>query len=85
MTLTLGGQMKLMRLQSGISQAILSEKSGLSRTFISQIENDRANPSIGTLQSFARACNATLSISLSFTSSAGDLDADRTRTRHPLR
>ena len=82
MTLTLGGQMKLMRLQSGISQAILSERSGLSRTIISQIENDHANPSIGTLQRFAQACNATLSISSSFTSLAGDFDADRDRLQH---
>ena len=82
MTLTLGGQMKLMRIQSGISQAIVSERSGLSRTIISQIENDRANPSIGTLQRFAHACGATLSIVISFTSLAGDFDADRNRLEH---
>jgi transcriptional regulator with XRE-family HTH domain len=82
MRLTLGGQMKLMRLQSGISQATLSERSNLSRTIISQIENDHANPSISTLQRFAQACNATLSVSFSFTSSAGDLDADHDRLEH---
>jgi len=77
MTLTLGGQMKLTRIQSGISQEKLAEKSSLSRTFISQIENDHANPSISTLQRFAKACGATLSITTSFTSFAtADYDSD---------
>ncbi len=80
MTLTLGGQMKLMRIQSRISQEKLAEKSGLSRTFISQIENDHANPSIGSLQRFTQACGATMSISISFTSSAtSDYDSDHAK------
>jgi transcriptional regulator with XRE-family HTH domain len=49
----LGGKLKKARLEQKLSLEEVSAKSGLSIGFISQIENDKANPSIGSLKKIA--------------------------------
>lgn len=50
------------RKEAGLTQAELSEKSGISQADISRIENGSRNPSIALLQRIADALNATLRI-----------------------
>ena len=50
------------RKKAGLTQAELSERSGISQADISRIENGSWNPSIALLQRIADALNATLRI-----------------------
>lgn len=50
------------RKEAGLTQAELSEKSGISQADISRMENGSRNPSIALLQRIAGALNATLRI-----------------------
>ena len=51
----LGSKIRDLRLRRRLTVQQLARASGLSKGFISQIENDHATPSLGTLRSLARA------------------------------
>jgi len=51
----LGAQVKRLRHQAGMTQADLSERSGLFRTHLSRIECGSANPSLDAIVAIARA------------------------------
>ena len=51
----LGKKIRDLRLRRGMTVQQLAEASGLSKGFISQVENDRTSPSLTTLQDLARA------------------------------
>src|SRR5437773_10580513 len=51
----LGKRIRDLRFRRGLTVQQLAEASGLSKGFISQVENDRTSPSLATLQDLARA------------------------------
>lgn len=51
----IGKKLNLLRKQHGFSLRKLAEITGVSHSFISDIEHERCNPSLGTLLSLARA------------------------------
>jgi transcriptional regulator with XRE-family HTH domain len=57
----LGKRVKIIRLESGLSQEKLSIATGLSQTYISGIENGTRNPSIKTLDKLAKALHVKIS------------------------
>jgi transcriptional regulator with XRE-family HTH domain len=52
----------IMRLRKslGVTQLVLSEKSGITQGMLSDIENSRSNPSIKTLEKLAQALNVSV-------------------------
>lgn len=50
------------RKEAGLTQAELSEKTGISQADISRLENGSRNPSIALLKRIAKALNSTLRI-----------------------
>jgi transcriptional regulator with XRE-family HTH domain len=57
----LSSKLRSIRKQNNLTLKELSIKSGLSISFISDIENDRRNPSIEKLQDLAKALNVSVS------------------------
>lgn len=53
--LSIGKKLKELRSEKKISQEALATQSGVTKSFISQMENDRLSPSINTLRKIARA------------------------------
>ncbi|GAB2756904.1 helix-turn-helix domain-containing protein [Sinomonas soli] len=53
----LGERLKQYRLRAGLSVRALARQADLSPSFISQIENGKSRPSVGTLYSFAQLLN----------------------------
>jgi len=51
----LGSKIRALRLRAGITQAALSERSGLFRTHLSRIECGTANPTLTAIVAIARA------------------------------
>jgi len=51
----LGKKIRDLRLRHGLTVQQLAEASGLSKGFISQVENERTSPSLATLRDLARA------------------------------
>jgi transcriptional regulator with XRE-family HTH domain len=51
----LGAAIRRERSHLGISQEELAKKSGLHRTYVSDLERGARNPSVGSLQKLARA------------------------------
>ena len=51
----LGKKIRDLRLRRGMTVQQLAEASGLSKGFISQVENSRTSPSLATLQDLARS------------------------------
>src|SRR5512132_2123183 len=51
----LGKKIRDLRFRRGLTVQQLAEASGLSKGFISQVENDRTSPSLATLRDLARA------------------------------
>jgi transcriptional regulator with XRE-family HTH domain len=49
--------MKKFRKNTGLTIRQLSEKVGVTQSYISQLENDKVNPSLGTLKKIANALN----------------------------
>ena len=49
----LAKNVEMLRLAKDLSQEKLGEKAGLHRTYISQVERQVANPSVGNLQKIA--------------------------------
>jgi transcriptional regulator with XRE-family HTH domain len=54
---SIGGRVKALRFDHGMTLAELGERVGLSTSYLSQIERDRANPSLTTLMDISRALN----------------------------
>lgn len=58
--LQLGERVRLLRRQVGLSQEELAHRSGMDRTYISQIERGVCNPSLIALLNVAKALNHSL-------------------------
>ncbi len=56
----LGRHLRELRLREGLTLAVLSEQVGVSQSALSQFENGRSEPSLGTLWALGRALNASL-------------------------
>jgi transcriptional regulator with XRE-family HTH domain len=54
-SMTIGERIRLRRVSSGLTQQVLSERTGVAVTRISSYENDTFTPSVETLQRLARA------------------------------
>ena len=59
---TVGGEITSARIRNKMTQEALSEVTGISRSYISDIENDRYNPSLKTLIAIGKV----LSMDLNF-------------------
>lgn len=57
---SIGERIKIARKSAGLTQLELAKKTDLSRSYIGDIEKDRYNPSVSTLQLIATATNAPL-------------------------
>ena len=55
-----GARIKEIREKAGMTQAKLSERSGISQEHISRIENGKFTPNLSTIASIANALNLTL-------------------------
>ena len=59
---TVGGRIRTLRLERGMTLPTLAEKSDLSKGLLSKLENsDAPNPSLDTLHKIAKALDVTLS------------------------
>ena len=58
--LLIGSHVKLLRKTKGLKQVKLAELAGISNSFLSDIENNRVNPSIKTLSKLAAALEINL-------------------------
>jgi transcriptional regulator with XRE-family HTH domain len=56
----LGKKIRSLRFRRGLTVQQLAEASGLSKGFISQVENDRTSPSLATLRDLARALDTSV-------------------------
>lgn len=56
----LGRHLRGLRLREGLTLAALSEQVGVTQSALSQFENGRSEPSLGTLWALGRALNASL-------------------------
>lgn len=68
----LGSKIKQLRDQSGITSQQLAEMSNVSQAYISQIENNRRQPSYNTLQAIAFALNTSIDCILSSDNNTAD-------------
>lgn len=46
----LGQAIRELRVEAGLSQVVFAEKSGLFQTYLSRVENGKANPSLNALE-----------------------------------
>ena len=58
--MSIGENIRLNRDKSGMTQDELAEKVGISRNYISDLENDRYIPSVKTLTKIAKVLNMNL-------------------------
>ncbi|MBC5624741.1 helix-turn-helix transcriptional regulator [Clostridium sp. NSJ-49] len=63
--MSIGGKIKDLRKERKLTQVELAKKSNISRSYLTDIENDRYNPSIETLKAIANSLEVTLSDILS--------------------
>ena len=59
--MNIGLRIKELRNQLGLTQAEFAKKANISRTYLSDIENNRYNPSIDTLENIAKHLEVPLS------------------------
>ena len=57
---SIGERIKALRIQQGLTLAGVAEKTGLSSSYLSQIQRDKTTPSLATLTVIARALNVGL-------------------------
>ena len=62
--MNVGEKIKRVRTNKGLSQQDFAEATGLSRTYISDLENNRKSPSVKTLEKIAKKMNTFLYISI---------------------
>jgi transcriptional regulator with XRE-family HTH domain len=67
------------RKHRGLTQAELSERTGLSQVFISLIESDKKNPSIETLEQLCRCLDVPVAVVVFQASTEDDIDTDARR------
>lgn len=67
----IGGKIKALRKQKGISQKSLAEQSNISYSFLSDIEKERSNPSFDKLQRICSVLNVDSSYFLGSTINEG--------------
>lgn len=53
----IGSRIKKFRRQNGLTIRQMSDRVGVSQSYISQLENNKVNPSLGTLKKIANALN----------------------------
>lgn len=53
----LGNNLKRIRTEKGVSQADIAKSLGVSRGFVSNIENGKRNPTLSTISRLAEALN----------------------------
>lgn len=58
----IGKTIKNIRIEEGLTQQKFANKVGISRTYLSDVENNRYNPSVEMLQKIAKAFNKELKI-----------------------
>lgn len=71
--MNIGKAIKLCRIQRGLSQAELSEKSGLSISYLSLLERDKRDPSFSTIDTIAKSLQVPMVILTFMGSSQNDL------------
>ncbi|WP_191556426.1 helix-turn-helix domain-containing protein [Metabacillus idriensis] len=59
--MTLGENLKSLRKKAKLTQTQLSEKANISRSYLADVERDRYNPSVSTLNSIAAALGISIS------------------------
>lgn len=69
----IGTAINRMRIIKEITQTELSIKTGISQTYISQIENNRKNPSIEVLETISKALDVPLPILLFYSMDQEDV------------
>ncbi len=79
-----GHAIRAQRRDAGLTLAGLARQSGLSAPFLSQVENDRARPSMASLQRIADALGTTAALLLSGAEEAGRVDVVRAAETTPL-
>ena len=73
----LGRAIRGLRRECGLTLAALSEQSGLSIPFLSQVENNRANPSLQSLSAIAKALGCNMSDVISAAQADSVVDVGR--------
>lgn len=63
--MSIGGKIKTLRKERKLTQVELAKKSNISRSYLTDIENDRYNPSVETLKAIANSLDVKLSDILS--------------------
>jgi transcriptional regulator with XRE-family HTH domain len=58
--LNLAASIRSMRLRNGLSQRQLAGRMGVPRTYVSKIENEKATPTLSSLERLARALEVTV-------------------------
>ena len=58
--LNLAGSIRSMRLRNGLSQRQLAARMSVPRTYVSKIENEKATPTLSSLERLARALEVTV-------------------------
>jgi transcriptional regulator with XRE-family HTH domain len=71
--MNIGKAIKLCRIQRGLSQAELAEKSGLSVSYLSLLERNKRDPLISTVNSIAKSLQVPMVILTFMGSSENDL------------
>lgn len=59
--MTIGSNIKKFRKERGLTQIQLAQKANISRSYLADVEGDRYNPSIDTLESISNALNVPVS------------------------
>lgn len=80
----IGTTLRRLRKQKGFTLRKFAKLSGLSHSFISDIENGRCNPSIESLQKIANALDVKPHIFLTESVVGNDLDKKQTSKPHNL-
>lgn len=75
--MNLGRAIKQIRHQKGIKQILLAEKSGISQTYLSQIENNIKEPNISTLKSICEILNIPLPVLFFLAIDSNDIAPDK--------
>lgn len=58
--MSIGGKIKTLRKERKLTQVELAKKSNISRSYLTDIENDRYNPSVETLKAIANSLDVKL-------------------------
>ncbi len=77
----LGARIRHLREQRGMTVADLARKVGCTSSFISQLERDRTNPSVATIQKIAKVLGATTSAFFDETARNGRVVRKRERRK----